>query len=153
MIRAVPLLLLAAGCPCGTLPGDTCGPPAPDSCNSGETGAVATVEVGSDADPFVAYHDLDQPHVVFGGQGAAMMGIRLRLTGNVPACLAQSTAYEDNMASGSNRSPVNTYKEADGSYTTRPLWIPGYFPSFFTVHVDAGGQTARVHLGTPLDMQ
>src|SRR5579859_7570843 len=130
MLRAV---LLLTGC-CGLLPGDSCqpsGPPPPDSCSNPQAGSFATIQIGSDGDPFTAYHDFDQPHIVRGGQGASMMGIRMRVTGsNVPSCLAQITAYDDG-GQGMSNSPVKTYGESDGSYTTKPLWIPGYFPSLF----------------------
>jgi hypothetical protein len=117
-----------------------------------QTGSFATIQIGSDADPFTAYQIADAPHIVRGGQGATMMGIRLRINASsVPPCLTQVTAYEDG-AQGMNSSPIKTYQESDGSYTTKPLWIPGYFPATFTVRVDAGGITQRVRLGTPLDM-
>jgi hypothetical protein len=112
---------------------------------------VDTIDIGSDADTFTAYHDFDMPHIVFGGQGASMMGLRLRLTGPVPACLVATIAYEDG-GQGMDTSSVKTYQESDGSFTTKPLWVPGYFPSLFTVHSTVGGKDQRVHLGTPDDM-
>jgi hypothetical protein len=146
MRRAVLLLLLTAGCPCGSLPGETCGPPPPDSCSSGQAGAADTVEIGSSADVFTAFHDGDRPDIVVGGQGSSMMGVRLRLTGAaIPSCLTQSTTYEDG-AHGGGSDAVNTYQEPDGSYTTRPMWLPGYFPTQFSIHAVAGGQEALVHL-------
>lgn len=108
---------------------------------------VDTIEIGRDAETFTAYQDFEMPHIVVGGQGASMMGVRLRLTGTVPACLKQHTGYEDNGAEGHNDTPVKTYREPDGSYTTKPLWIPGYFPSMFSIHVDCGGKSQLVRLG------
>jgi hypothetical protein len=112
---------------------------------------VDTIEIGSDADTFTAYHDFDKPHIVYGGQGASMMGIRVRLTGSVPACLVETVAYQDG-GQGTNTSSVKTYMEADGSFTTKPLWVPGYFPTLFTVHADTGGKSQNVRLGAPDDM-
>jgi hypothetical protein len=152
MLRA---LLVFSGC-CGVLGGDSCnnnGPPPADTCNTPAIGTVDTITVGRDDDVFTAYHDGDLPHIVRGGQGAEMMGIRLKLTGaGVPACLSQMTSYQDNGAQGRSSSPVKTYRESDGSYTTKALWIPGYFPSSFSVLVAAGGRMQSVRLGIPDDM-
>jgi hypothetical protein len=146
-VRSLLLALALHGC-CGVLPGDSCpspGPPAPDSCNSGEAATVATIEIGRDDDLFTPYHDGDTAKIIRGGQGSTMMGVRLRLTGTVPSCLAQSTQYLM-PASGMNSDPVKTYPQTDGSFTTKALWIPGGFAPMFDVQVTIGSQMAVVHL-------
>jgi hypothetical protein len=151
MLRvAIPLLLLQGCCPTGGI--GTCnGPPAEDSCGLPKTGVIDGIVIGHD-DPFVAYSDGDRPQIVIGGQGSPMMGIRLKLTGSsVPDCLSQSTAFEA-PAQGSNGVPLRTYAGTDGSYNTKALWIPGYFPYSFNVAVTAGGKTQRVRLGELLDL-
>jgi hypothetical protein len=114
-------------------------------------GAVDTIEIGSsDESGFFPYHDGDAAMVVTGGQGAPMMGIRLRLTGaSVPACLVQTTEYADG-AVGSSSAPLVTYARPDGSHDTRPLWIPGQFSPTFRVVVSAGGRRASVSLASPV---
>jgi hypothetical protein len=141
------LALSLGGC-CGVLPGDSCsnpGPPPPDSCSSGQTGTVDSLEIGRDDDVFVAYHDGDTAKVITGGQGSTMMGVRIRLTGTVPNCLAQTTQYLS-PAQGMSSDPVKTYAQTDGSFITKPLWIPGEFPATFDLQVTVGQKLTVVHL-------
>jgi hypothetical protein len=136
-----------SGC-CGVLPGDTCnnnGPPAPDSCSSGQAATVDSIEIGRDDATFTAYHDGDTAKIVTGGQGASMMGVRVRLMGTVPSCIDQTTEYLS-PASGMNNTPVKTYQEADGSFTTKALWVPGGFSTMFDLQVTIGAKSAVVHL-------
>jgi hypothetical protein len=153
-VRLLLLLTLSTGC-CGVLPGDSCGspgPPPPDTCSDARTGLISLIEIGRDDDVFTPYHDGDMPKVVVGGQGSEMMGLRLRITpaGDVPPCLMQRTEYLP-PADGHSTTPLRTYYETDGSFTTKPLWIPGYLPDAFDVRVTSGqgneAATATVHLG------
>ena len=108
---------------------------------------LSSLEIGRDDEVFTPYHDGDPPKIVIGGQGSTMMGLRLRLQGsNIPPCLEQRTEYLA-PGDGHSASPLKTYSEADGSFTTRPLWVPGYLPDAFDLRVTSGQTIATVHLG------
>ena len=153
-MRVLVLAVVAAAGGCCGVPGfascSPSGPPPTDSCVSGTSGTLGTIEIGAADDLFRAYHDGDAPHIVEGGQGLTMMGVRLRLTGaDVPACLAQSTGFQDlsGMRLAGSSDPLKTYPESDGSFTTRPVWIPSSFPASFDIVTVVGSQTGRVRCG------
>jgi hypothetical protein len=142
-------LALVPGCIFGSCQNPS--PPPADSCTSGRAGAVDSLEIGDDLDPFTPYHDGDLPHVIVGGQGLTMMGIRLRMRGaDVPSCIQQATHYEvGGMDTGGSDVAVNTYAEPDGTRVTKPLWMPGEFGHDDFVIAVAGGTTTTVHLVDP----
>lgn len=109
-------------------------PPAPDSCLSGATGSISSLEVsGPDETTFTPLADDDVLPFVTGGQGVAMVGVRFRLVGtDVPSCASHETelslcSMDGDCSSGAvfgaETVPLSTYAEDDGSRTTKPLWL------------------------------
>jgi hypothetical protein len=142
---------LAAGAPgCGPSgparpPDDVCGPPEDGRVDALELGAAGGDELRGDPGPFSPLADGDGVSLVRGGQGAFMVGWRLRLTGGaVPDCLLQDLGIANTPDGGDPvrwSKTVRTYVELDGTRTTHPMWVPGYYALPFRVTVTAGGQT------------
>jgi hypothetical protein len=114
-------------------PGDP--DPEPDRCNSPEVGSIDSVEVGErDEDTFVSLADGSVVDFIFGGQGSPMLPIRYRIEGaDLPSCVMHRTtlsycsAYAEPdcqpLEETSLVTPLNTYSEADGSRTTKTLFV------------------------------
>jgi hypothetical protein len=154
-LRVVWFLVLAAlaatpllGCPAPA----PFTPPAPDSCAKPEPGALTTLEIGpgdfDDQAPFQPWKDGDEVHMIRGGQGGLMIGVRIRVTGAgaLPTCLPQVTHVK---AEGGKElqkvaTALKTYAVQDGSRVTRTLFMALDVPERFQVAVEAGGlQTLR----------
>ena len=80
--------------------------------------------------------------------GGSMVAVRLRVTGtSAPACLPQrTTAAVEGTRAGESSVPLATYAEADGSRTTKPLYLvlvaaPVSSGTRVTVSAGAGGKT------------
>jgi hypothetical protein len=154
-VRVVWFLVLAAlaatpllGCPAPT----PFTPPAPDSCAKPEPGALTTLEIGpgdfDDKAPFQPWKDGDEVHMILGGQGGLMIGVRIRVTGAgpLPTCLPQVTHVnaEDGKELQKVATALKTYAAQDGTRVTRTLFVAQNLPERFQVVVEAGGlQTLR----------
>ncbi len=146
-MRLVALVVALFGSGCFS----SCQPPVLQQGTCAASGAppVATLELGSDADPFAPLADGDVIMRRIGGQGATMIIVRLRVSGpSAPACLAQSTAVTSPDAPGLQVADSNvslaTTLELDGTRTTPQLLLPGYYPSSVrgvVVTTQAGGLT------------
>lgn len=149
--------LFACGCP-----GPPLTAPAPDECTTATAGSVDSVELGAanlddlagQSTPFVPLADGDGVPLIRGGQGATMIGLRLRVTGaQAPDCLMQRTVVTaptgDKITSSSP--PLRTYAQPDGTRVTNALWLPADYPMQFTVDVTAADRslTRQLHLATP----
>ncbi len=154
--RWVPILALASSASCiGFCNPAPSGPPPEDTCTGGSADGVDTIEVGPNVDPFVPYKDGDEPNFVLGGQGFAMLPIRIRVGGpNPPACLAQRTVVLDSRGyeSGIDNDPRAAYP--DGRYRTtgsgdHALYVVlGYGPSTpLELSVTVGGKAVIRTLG------
>jgi len=138
MRRAARLALLLGGCLLGGCLLGPCqqnGPPPPDSCDRPTDGTVSRLELGpgsfEDDRPFTLYNEGDTVTPVRGGQGATMIGLRLRLSGAAPPeCVAQRTTFTD--VDGARLAtadvPLRTYQDVAAQRTTKTLWIPAEFP-------------------------
>ena len=132
------------------------GPPPPDACDEATTGDVDMIEIGrgttDDELPFEPWSDGDVIDAIYGGQGSAMVALRIRLTGaSPPHCLAQVTVVIDATTLGpttgrelaSSSDSVSTY--VDGvARTTHTIWIPTFEfptpPNPLRIHTVAGGK-------------
>lgn len=143
---AVTLALLSLGFTCGPS-----GPnPTPDSCAAPGSGHPTTLVLGG-GDPFTPFTDGQVVELVTGGQGFLMLPVRMKLTGDVPDCLAQSSSLIDSDRGdvGHWEQPLNTYAESDGSRTTKPLYMilgGATVGDEMVVTVAAGGLTASARL-------
>ncbi|MGZ3406989.1 MAG: hypothetical protein ACXVAN_11135 [Polyangia bacterium] len=132
-------------------------PPPTDSCATPSSGSVDAVEIGaaSSADlagqhtTFTPLADGDGMSLIYGGQGATMLGFILRVTGaSAPSCLGQQTIISDTggaRVTGST-APLTTYAQPDGTRLTKPIWLPAEYPATFVVDTSAGGKSVTVHL-------
>jgi hypothetical protein len=139
---------LGSACPGG---GGGGGLPPPDAC-AGADGAglmLSSLEIGPGTNgAFQAWRDGDVVPIVYGGQGGRMITVRVRIRGAaLPACLPQKTTVllAEGTQLGYEPSPLVTYAEADGSRTTKPLYVQ-LFGSFSSgsaliVRVEAGDQS------------
>ncbi len=128
----------------------SCSPPVlqQGTCSPvGAAAAVDTLEIGGPGDPFQPLADGDAIMRQIGGQGAAMIVVRLRVSGgNQPACLAQSThvvSAADGGTVAQSSVSLTTTLEADGKRTTGQLLLPGFYPEAHGILVttQAGGLT------------
>src|SRR5262249_5904612 len=115
--------------------------------------AVDTVEIGTgDDDTFTALHDGDPVTLAFGGQGASVMPVRIRLSGAAtPSCLTQSTTVAIGQELlGQSHSPLKTYAQTDGTSLTKPDYIvlerPPSSTETFAITVAAGQRTVSVQV-------
>lgn len=135
----------------------TCGftGPEPDSCSSPSSGAAASLELGVSGDAgtdealFVPLSDGDVIYFVHGSQGASMIGLRLRVTGNdALSCLRQSTTVTD--LAGERvallSAPLKTYPLEEGGRATSTFWLPGVFPEQVTVTTEAAQRSIALQL-------
>ena len=100
--------------------------PDPDSCASGSSGTLSTIELGTvDEGTFIPLQSGQAVDLVFGGQGGAMVPVRLRLSGSdVPSCLAHMTeVYTDGQQIASDNVPVHTYEDDIDTRSTRPMFL------------------------------
>lgn len=76
---------------CNAGGGGSCIPPFTEHCNAPFTGNLsgASVEIGpANLGAFTPLSDGDSTEIIWGGQGAPMIGYRLRVTGDAPACVS-----------------------------------------------------------------
>jgi len=101
--------------------------PEPDSCEGGgDAGEVTAVSFGGPTEgDFVEWSEGEQVFLTIGGQGTAMLGVRLRLSGpTVPECLAHQTElWADGGRIAGDSIPVHTYDDARGGRTTLPMFL------------------------------
>lgn len=138
-----------------------------DTCQNPSTGSVDTVRLATPRMVTNSYafdsakpdlpprllNDGDPLWLVQGGQGSAMVAVRLVLEGsNVPECIAQDTQV---MVAGKsvarNRENFTTYPLASGGRVTNILWLPGAFAGGAEVVSDVVGKQPKVVVET-LDM-
>jgi hypothetical protein len=102
------------------------GVPDPDSCETPGVGTLSTVELGTaDEGTFSPLQSGQAVDLVFGGQGGAMVPVRLRLSGSdVPSCLAHMTeVYYDGQQIASDSVPVHTYEDDGGARSTKAMFL------------------------------
>ena len=119
--------LVAAVLTCGGCMGSCDTPTAPDSCTDPGVGAASSLELGqAPAGSFQPLAEGDVVPRVFGSQGGAMITVALRLRGDVPSCLEQHTeafVVGQSEPFEIDSVPRKTYGEADGSRTTREMFL------------------------------
>jgi hypothetical protein len=135
--------------------GPGAGPPPPDRCASPTSKTVTGVELGPEMNEergFEAWTSDDTGYVTQGFQGGDMLGVSLRLSGDAPACLQQkTTVIIDGFLLAQESSPLNTYDAADGTRTTRTMWLvfddgtPGLGDQVLVV-TKAGGKTVSSYV-------
>jgi hypothetical protein len=116
---------------CGLSLGVTCGPgggaPPPDSCNSPDGKSIASLEIGpeiSEMRGFEPWLTDDTGYITQGFQGGYMLGVSMRLSGEAPACLQQKTVVKSgSKVIAQETSPLNTYAAADGTRTTKTMFL------------------------------
>ncbi len=152
---AVAVLALTT-CFSGCIPAPPAGPPS-DNCTKATPGGIDGVELGAatSADlagaptTFAPLHDGDGLSLLYGSQGATMLGFILRVSGDsAPACLGQQTVVDDPSGAfvTSATAPVTTYAQPDGTRVTHPMWLPAAYPPNFVVSVTALDQSLALHL-------
>ena len=153
MPRLVTLALALAALGCGPAPSapppDSCAAPSGGSIDTLELGAATSTDLAGGTTAFAPLHDGDGVTLIRGGQGANMLGLKLRISGaSAPTCLGQSTVISDTTGARitSASAPVATYDQPDSTRVTKPIWLPGAYPSTFVVTVMAGGQSLTLHL-------
>lgn len=110
--------------------------PEPDECVDPGAAALSSLEIGPLSEPFAPFSDGDVADVVLGGQGGEMIGVRLMMRGDVPACVDQITTLvrcdsddpqscQDPSAEpiGELAIPLATYDADGGAFTTGEMWI------------------------------
>jgi len=144
---------------CGLSLGVTCGPgggaPPPDSCNSPNAKAVTSLEIGPEINEmrgFDPWMSDDTGYITQGFQGGYMLGVSMRLSGEAPACLQQKTVVKSgSKVIAQETSPLNTYAAADGTRTTRTMFLVFAdsgppLGSQIQVVTTAGGQTTSAYV-------
>ena len=143
--------LAALGCGPGATPPptDNCAAPSAGTVDTLELGAATSTDLAGGSTAFAPLHDGDGVTLIRGGQGATMLGLKLRISGaTVPTCLGQSTIINDTTGARitTASAPVATYDQPDNTRITKPIWLPGAYPSTFVVTVMAGAQSLTLHL-------
>lgn len=130
------------GCNNGVLPLDDCDNPASNTM-------LASLDMVRPAgDGYAMVSDYDVIPFIYGGQGSPMIDIYLRMTGDVPGCLAQLTEVESTAGEpiALDRYARNTYPQNDGSYATKGIFLvmsEQWYGTLVRVTNSAGGQSAE----------
>jgi hypothetical protein len=132
---------------CGTGGGDI---PEVDACDDpGASSSITGIELGTrDENVFTPLENGSAENIVFGGQGAAMLPFRARITGSgLPECVEMKVELRSGDEQLINLVySLNTHEESDGSRTIKPLFLilgqPPPNGARGDLHVEVFGQKA-----------
>ena len=129
MVIAV-LAIGSLGATCGPAPptSETCTPTVPADAGGLPDGTLTSAELGYLGGPgeFVPFIDQSVAGLQFGGQGASMYVVYLRLRGSgVPACVPQQTYLEelDGTLIASEEAGLSTSAAGAGTWLAGPMYL------------------------------